>query len=128
MRKLLVTTAPQHGESQEQWHSYCTRQKRNVFEGAKKAAKAKTHLALRWHCQEALVSCGYERSPKESQEAGSQHGQEIATEYENWQTKRGKDPAKGETVKPKATKPKAEKLKVTSVWEGSAQEVDAVWA
>lgn len=56
------------------------------------------------------------------------HGQEIATEYENWQTERGKDPAKGKKVKHKATKPKEKKLKVTSGWEGSAQEVDAAWA
>ena len=49
-------------------------------------------------------------------------------EYESWQTKKGKEPAKGKTVKLKATKPKAEKSKVASGWEGSAQEVDAVWA
>lgn len=98
MRELLITTGQRDTGA-------TTRQKRNTSEGAKKAAKAKTRLALNWHCQGALISSGCEESPKESQDAGSQHSQEIATEYENWQTKRGKDPAKGKTVKPKATKP-----------------------
>lgn len=86
-------------------------------EGAKKAAKAKNHLTIDWHCQEAQISSGSEGNPKESQETGSHHGQESnqeLREYESQQTKKGKDPAKGKIVKPKATKPKAEKLKVAS--------------
>lgn len=55
-------------------------------EGAKKAAKAKNHLALDWHCQEAQIICVCEGNPKESQETGSHHGQESNQELREYES------------------------------------------
>lgn len=55
-------------------------------EGAKKAAKAKNHLTLDWHCQEAQIICVCEGNPKESQETGSPHGQESNQELREYES------------------------------------------
>ena len=55
-------------------------------QGAKKTVKAKDHLTLDWHSQEAQNSCGCEENSKERQETGSHHGQESnqkLREYES---------------------------------------------